>query len=141
MDILVIVFPILAVFLVIAFTRSATVDSAPLTSKTITIESVLPPAEVFQRIQGGVGKFAHEASDPARGIVVLTTKPSFATWGFFYPVHIVESANGSTLTVGIRSRVFQIGPLVTAAHRQCEKAIEQQLVGSASRHIPSARVV
>ncbi len=133
--------PVIAVLLVVAYSRSATVHSAPLTSKTIIVESKLPTAEVFERIQHGVGKFAHEDSDAARGIIILTTKPTFATWGFFYPVHISASAGGSTVTIGIRSRILQLGPLVTSAHRQCQKAIEQQLVGSATRDLPAARVV
>ena len=115
--------------IVFAYTRSATVDSAGLTKKLITIESSLSPAEVFERLESGVGKFALEDADRARGLVVLTTKPTFATWGFFYPVHLAQSGDGSTVTVGIRSRLVQFGPLVGLAHRQCATAIKQQLAG------------
>lgn len=124
--------PVIAFALVIAYTRSATVDSAGLTSK-IDHDRVLPaPRRGLWEVATRCGEIRiSKMREHARSIVVLTTKPTFATWGFFYPVHITESAGGSTVTVGIRSRLVQFGPLVRSAHPQCEAAIEQQLVGSA----------
>ncbi len=131
--------PLIVAFYVIAYVRKATVDSAALTRKTIVIESQLAPTDVYKRLTTGVGKFALEDSDESRCIVLLTTKPSFATWGFFYPVHIVGTGAGSQITVGIRSRLFQVGPLVTSAHKQCVAAVELEI--GRGQGLPTAQVV
>jgi len=128
--------------LVIAYTRTKTLQGTTMGSKTLTIHSNLPVAEAYKRLCNGVGKFAVADANESRQAVLLTTKPTFATWGFFYPVFIVQSQAGCQLTVGIRSRLFQVGPLVTRAHKECVAAIEIQL-GSPSigQDLPSAQVV
>ena len=66
-------------------------------------------------------------SDAARGVVVLATGVTGFSWGFFYPIFVTASGSGSTLEIGIKSRIFQAGPVVTNNHKAAVAEIEQAL--------------
>ncbi len=66
---------------------------------------------------------------------LLASPVSFFSWGFLYPVFIHAHGSGSRIEVGIQSKFFQIGPVVTKWHRDCVAAIEQAV------SLPEARVV
>ena len=58
------------------------------------------------------------AADPANRRILFAKSPGLFDWGFFYPVHITAlPQGGSQIQVGIASRAFQWGPLVTKAHK------------------------
>lgn len=129
---------VVGVFLLIAYLRRGTVASVTIGARVLSFESERAPTEVFGHLVNGAGKFAHADSDTQARMIVLETKPTFATWGFFYPVEITERpGGGSVVRIGIRSRVIQWGPLVTKWHRQCKMACERAV----NAELPKARVV
>jgi len=136
-------FPIVMLGLIVvgyifAALRTGTVRSVAMGSRIETLHSRLSPQEVYARLTAGVSGFHMDDADPQAQIVLLSTKPTFATWGFFYPVMISESPNGGTeLRISIRSKLIQWGPLVTRWHRKCSSAVDLQINGE----LPSARVV
>jgi len=127
-------------FYVIAATRSATVSGTAFGSRTKVMTFAVPVEMAFRRLVANPGQFSLEDSDAASGALVLATGPTFATWGFFYPIVIAPSgADGCQITVGIKSRLIQFGPLVTKWHNQCSEHVSL-VVGSAG-DLPPARVV
>jgi hypothetical protein len=44
-------------------------------------------------------------------------------WGFFYPAVVYADSAGTRVDLGIKSKVFQYGPLVTRAHRKLAHAL------------------
>lgn len=89
-----------------------------MTRRVISIDAPQSPDAVMAALAGGVKDrpATLEASDPATHRLVFTDKASMTTFGFFYPIHISASGNGSRLDIGIVSRGNQWGPLVTKAH-------------------------
>ena len=129
---------LVGVFLLLAYTRTGSVDRFPIKSRVIEFMTPRHPAELFAVISRGVGQFKLEDSDADRGLVLLTTTPTLGTWGFFYPVAIEAlPSGGSRVRVGIASRVFQMGPLVTKWHKKCAEAIQSNVVAP----LPTAQVV
>jgi hypothetical protein len=122
---------LLAVAYVVAFTRKGSVKMA-MTSNRREVRSPADPATVAERIKALGAPYTVDDSD---GHVILLSSPvTFFSWGFFYPVVIQPEGSGSKIIVGVTSKVFQLGPIVTRAHAQCVEAIERAL------SIPSARV-
>lgn len=122
---------LLAVAYVIAFTRKGSVKMA-MTSTRRELRSPADPATVAERIKGLGAPYTVDDHDG--NVIVLGSPVTFFSWGFFYPVIIPPDGSGSRIVVGVTSKVFQIGPIVTRAHSQCVEAIEQAL------SIPTARV-
>lgn len=89
-----------------------------MTRRVMTFETAHSPDAVLAALAGGVkGRPATlEASDPTRHRLVFTDRATMTTFGFFYPIHVTASGNGSRVDVGIVSRGNQWGPLVTKAH-------------------------
>ena len=122
---------LIAVAYVVAFTRKGNVRMG-MSSSTREIVSPAPPQDVLARLQM-IGMPYHV--DAVEGPVVILSSPvTFGSWGFFYPVHVHPAGTGSKIVVGISSKVFQIGPLVTRAHNKCVEAIEAAL------SVPVARI-
>jgi hypothetical protein len=123
----------IAIGLVIAFTRKGSVAATRLGSRVITLTSPVDPASAYARLLHIAGYKVDDASPDARTII-LSSPPTFATWGFLYPVVIHPAGTGSRLELGIHSKVLQLGPLVTRAHTSCAAAIEATLA------VPAARI-
>ena len=122
---------LIAIAYVVAFTRKGNVRMG-MSSSQITINSPAAPEVVIERIKM-IGSPYH--IDAAEGPVVIVSSPvTFGSWGFFYPVHVHAAGSGSRIVVGVSSKVFQIGPLVTRAHNKCVEAIEATLA------VPVARI-
>ena len=104
-----------------------------LTNKALITADVMDACPRMEYV--GVTATGYNVVDAAEGpIVILASGVSFASWGFFYPVHVHPEGNGSKIVVGISSKVFQIGPVVTRAHEKCVQAIEATL------SVPVARI-
>jgi hypothetical protein len=57
--------------------------------------------------------------DKSIGRIILSSSINWMSWGFFYPVYFLIQNDGNTLVeVGIKSRLYQYGPLVTRAHKK-----------------------
>jgi hypothetical protein len=117
-----------------AFTRKGRVASASLGSRR---KEFFVPADIesaFRCISAMRGTFTADDRDPASKVVVLSSPVSFMTWGFLYPVYLHPAGNGTRIELGCKSKFFQMGPLVTKAHNECEAAIKSAL------SVPTARV-
>ncbi len=126
----------IVVFLVVAFNRRGGVGRTTMGGRRLEVQTAALPDAAFAGVQALGAPYKVDDADRARGLIVLSTAPSFTTWGFFYPVEIVaRPGGGSTIHVGIKSKVIQVGPIVGIWHRRCVQAIEAQLA------LPVARVV
>ena len=115
-----------AIFMVIAAMRrgSSALGSRPRRIQAFTTTS--SPQETLKAII----RFAQQAGykipamDEAKGQLVLEEPASVTSFGFFFPVFVSQQSDGSTLVeVGIKSKVFQIGPIasriVSRSHERC----------------------
>lgn len=119
----------------IALTRKGRVTGASLGSRR---KEFFVPADIesaFRAISAMRGKFTADDRDPTTKVVVLSSPVSFMTWGFIFPVYLHAAGTmGTRIELGCKSKLFQLGPLVTKAHDECEAAIKAAL------SIPVARV-
>jgi hypothetical protein len=119
----------------IALTRKGRVSSAKLGSRRKEFFVQADIESAFRTISAMRGKFTADDRDPATKVIVLSSPVSFATWGFIYPVYLHAAGTmGTRVELGCHSKLFQLGPLVTKAHNDCEAAIQAAL------SIPVARV-
>jgi hypothetical protein len=57
--------------------------------------------------------------------IVLEEPTSLWSYGFFFPVFISKQRDGDTLiSVGIKSKFIQYGPVVSRSHRRCVNGIK-----------------
>ena len=120
--------------LLIAFARRGTVSGQRIGGRRREVPAVAAPDAVFARLAAMGAPYRVDDSDAGERRLVLSTRPSIASFGFFYPIEIhARPDGGSTVHVGIASKVFQYGPLVTRWHKKAEQAIAAQVT------VPSAR--
>jgi len=68
------------------------------------------------------------AIDEGKGQLVLEEPASATSWGFFLPVFVSRQSDDSTLVeVGIKSKLVQIGPIVSRSHERCVSGIKAAL--------------
>ena len=60
-----------------------------------------------------------ELFDESNGNLVLGDAASLTSWGFFYPVFVRPQGAETLVEVGIKSRSWQVGPIVTRHHDRC----------------------
>ena len=106
-------------FLFYAISRksSSSLQSKPQRSKSVsTSKSVEDALRVISSYASGNGyKISH--FDPELGQIVLEEGASMTSYGFFFPIKITSKvAGGSSVEVGIKSRAFQMGPIVGRSH-------------------------
>lgn len=119
---------IVVVGLVVAFTRKSSLAQVGRTRRMRQLQSSLPPHLALARIIEGTPAhgFVVEEHAPGKG-ALLSTKPTFTSWGFFYPVFVSPRPGGSLIEIGIASKFVQVGPLVTSAHKRATQAVERVL--------------
>jgi hypothetical protein len=67
---------------------------------------------------------------------VLSDSISATTWGFFYPIDIETSSDGSTIVkVGIKSKVIQVGPIVSRSLEKCTNGIKVALFSNTNEKL------
>lgn len=104
---------------VVAYNRTGRVATVRMTDRRMVLHTAAPPHVVFHWIvQYCPQGYTVDDADPVYGVVVLSSKPTVFTWGFFYPVVLSAEGTGTRVDLGIKSKMFQAGPLVTRAHRQ-----------------------
>ncbi len=70
-----------------------------------------------------------DAIDENSGRLVLSDSASLISFGFFYPIFLEKDKEGKTLVeIGIKSKLFQYGPLVSRSHERCFNAIKAALL-------------
>ncbi len=60
-----------------------------------------------------------ELFDETNGNIVLGEAPSLTSYGFFYPVFVRSEGAETRVEVGIKSKAWQVGPIVTRHHDRC----------------------
>jgi hypothetical protein len=131
---LLLVILVLFVVLFIATTRKA---GALLGVRTRRMLSVPTPASPDESLKAII-RFAQQsgykvaAIQETEGLLVLDESISLMTWGFYFPVRVSQQADGLTLVeVGIRSKLFQVGPIVSRTHEKCVAGIRAALFARA----------
>ena len=57
--------------------------------------------------------YSVDETDESTGRIIVSKGATLFSWGFFFPIQIVEKSDNSCLvTVGIKSKLIQIGPIV-----------------------------
>lgn len=98
--------------------------------RVLMFETPQSPDEVVARLSQGFpgSPIQLTASVPGGNRLLFAKNPGFTDWGFFYPVFVAAAPNGgSQVQVGIASRAFQWGPLVTKAHKNFVGLVQQTL--------------
>lgn len=115
---------LVSVMLLVAFTRKGSVATVAMTKRRIVLHSAAPPGVVYGWLaQYCPTGYSVADADPARGIVLLSSRPTVLTWGFFYPAVVSAEGAGTRVDLGIKSKLFQYGPFVTQAHRKLAHAL------------------
>ncbi|MGX7828737.1 hypothetical protein ACTG9Q_26940 [Actinokineospora sp. 24-640] len=115
---------LIAVQLVVAFSRTGSVTAVRMTKRRIVLYTEVPPGVVYSwLVQHCPAGYSVDDHDPTRGVVILSSRPTAFTWGFFYPAVVYANGTGTRVDFGIKSKVFQYGPLVTRAHRKAAHAL------------------
>ncbi len=119
----------------VAFTRKGRVATARMGSRRHDLHSNADAQTVFDRISAiRGGKLTVDDRDPEHKIIVLSSPVSLFSWGFLFPVFIHAEGAGTRIEIGIHSKVFQLGPVVTRWHNTAIAEIEQALA------VPQARI-
>ncbi|GAA1222955.1 hypothetical protein GCM10009676_00160 [Prauserella halophila] len=112
---------VLALF---AIKRKGSIATVPMTKRRQGVRTGAPPQQVYGWItQHCPDGFSVVDTDPGRGLVLLDSRISAATWGFFYPVLVTPEHTGTRVEIGIKSKAVQYGPLVTRQHRKLADAL------------------
>lgn len=125
---------LMALGLLIAYGKRGSAKAAELGGRRIDIRTAVAPDAAFARIKELGAPYRVDDADAQRRVLVLSSNPTFTSWGWLYPVFVHADGTGARIELGIRSRFFQYGPLVGIAHRKCAAAIEAAL------GLPVARV-
>lgn len=115
---------------IIAATRqgSSAIESRPTRVQSFTATG--QPQETLKAI----ARFAQQAGykisvmDEDKGQLVLEESASAISWGFFFPVFVSRRSDTATLVeVGIKSKLVQVGPVVTRSHEKCVNGMKAAL--------------
>jgi hypothetical protein len=106
---------IAAVFLFVAISRksSSSLNSKPQRSESVTTTKSIE--EALRLITSFASSSGYKVShfEPESGQLVLEEGTSMTSYGFFYPISVISNgAGGSLVQIGVKSRAFQVGPVV-----------------------------
>jgi len=118
---------IVAIFFIVAALRKGTSAVKNKPSKLLSFSTEVQPNDVFKIVI----KYAQQSGykvddlDETNGRVILSDSATLISYGFFYPVYIEKQTGGNTLVeVGIKSKIFQYGFLVTRNREKCFNGIK-----------------
>ena len=123
------VFLLLLLIIIAAMRKgSSALKSKPKRLKSITTTN--NPQETLKTII----RFAQQSNykisviDETKCQLVLDESLTFTSWGFFYPIFVSQSADNTTMIeVGIKSKLIQVGPIVSGHHERCVNGIKAAL--------------
>lgn len=85
------------------------------------VDTPLPPAEALQRIEASAadhGLKVEQVDTPGQRIL-LSEGMGLASFGHFFPISVAPAdGGGSAVTVGLKTKVPQYGPVVGRNHRK-----------------------
>lgn len=121
---------IACIFLFIAISRksSSSLDSKPQRSEIIATTKTVE--EVIRTISGFASGNGYKVShfEPELGRLVLEEGMSATSYGFFFPIKVSSNgAGGSSVEIGVKSRAFQVGPVVGRSHEKVVNGIKAAL--------------
>lgn len=115
----------------IATMRRADAKATQPSGKSITLDAPLAPDAVFALLRTApLGRFKLGDSDAANRVLVFASSVTPFSWGFFFPVFVRPGSAGTRIEAGIKSRLFQWGPIVTRTHKEFVAALETALAGA-----------
>ena len=98
------------------------------------LKTKLLPNEVITTINNDVSlklDYKVESFDVEKKNIVLSSSGTLFSWGFFYPIYITSQDDLSVVEIGIRSKLYQGGPIGgpirTKQHKKCFHAIKSVL--------------
>lgn len=121
---------IICAFLFLAASRRS---SSSLKQKPQRLESLTTSKsveDVIRLISSFASASGYKVShfDPSRGEIVLEEGASAFSYGFFFPISIsANGAAGTLVSIGIRSRAVQVGPVVGRSHDKVVSGIKAAL--------------
>ena len=96
------------------------------------VETTLPPADALQRIEvsaAGQG-LKVEQVDTAGLRILLSEGLGFSSFGHFFPITVAPAeGGGSAITVGLKTKVPQYGPVVGRNHRKIMDKVRTAVSG------------
>jgi hypothetical protein len=125
---------VLFAVLFIAATRKASALLGVRTRRMLAVSTSASPEEALKTIIRFAQQSGYKvaAIQETTGQLVLEESISLMTWGFHFPVQVSQQADGITLVeVGIRSKLFQVGPIVSRTHEKCVAGIRAALFARA----------
>ena len=115
--------------------RRGSVERTHIGVRRIELASPGEPADVFARIAAIGHPYRVDDQDATKLVLVLSSRPSIWSYGFLYPVVVrAREGGGSTIAIGVTSRLIHVGPGVGIAHDRCARAIASLL------SVPEARI-
>jgi Flp pilus assembly protein CpaB len=123
---------VMAVVIGVMLMRPPPAIHASFGGKRLGFSTKVPIAEAYRAVSNiGPGeKLSVARADEGIGRVILADGIGWTSWGFYYPVDFVKRSDGSTdVSVGIRSKAIQFGPLVTRAHQRTLETVRRLVEG------------
>ncbi len=134
---LIVVGAVVAIY-VFALTRKAT-DAVKTKPRNIrSFSTPIPYGDAINRLLGFAPTQSYKVEDvaPDGSRVILGTSITFFSYGFFYPIYFSVEPGGSTIVeVGIVSRAFQWGPVVSFNHDKVFNMVRQAVLP----YVPTAQ--
>ncbi len=136
LTILVFLLAICIPFILIQFskTRKATLLLKQKPKRLLGFITNQSPQKIIEQVTliASTINYTIEDIDESIGRIILSSTPSWIfgweSWGFFYPVYVSIQNDGNTLVeVGIKSRLYQVGPLVTIARKKFYNKIKSAI--------------
>ena len=78
-----------------------------------------------------------EIFDEDNSNLVLSDAPSLTSYGFFYPIFVRSQGAETLVEVGIKSRSWQVGPIVTRHHDRCFNWTKAAILAGSTKGEPS----
>ncbi|NDY92449.1 hypothetical protein [Ideonella livida] len=111
-------------------TRSGASYLGRRTRRQRTLEVAAPARQALQQIirYAQAAGYKVVALQEDEGLLVLDEPLNWVSWGFFLPVRVAGLPGGlCRVEVGIRSKVFQVGPVVTRSHERFVTGLQAAL--------------
>jgi hypothetical protein len=110
---------LIKLFIGIILDPSSTVKQRPFRIKSMV--TGVSTSHVLKAIVASVpvSIYKIELFDETNGNIVLGEAPSLTSYGFFYPVFVRSEGAETRVEVGIKSKGWQVGPIVTRHHDRC----------------------
>ena len=133
------------VFFVIASLRKGSSSLGNKPKRLKSFSTMLKPLDAFKAIiaWAPVAGYQIDEVEEEDMKLLLSSSATATTYGFFYPIFFSTNTSGTCLVeVGIKSKILQIGPIVSRNHEKCFNGIRAAVIAyqptNQTTHQPSA---